>query len=187
VALGLCLADLTFILFVNLLVISLEIPAQQAFIDTPVLHVLGTMDIVGSVASILQIIGAVSAAFGYIKDVRGSSKERQILAAEAANLRHVLDELKILLCSGSINSNLASLQSLCMPGGAIDQAKNALQGLTALLLPSGTTLVPSRRQNISDMTRRLVWPAKKPKVVEVLQQIERSKTLISLLMQQDAW
>jgi hypothetical protein len=145
------------------------------------------MDIVGSVASILQLIGAVSAALRYVNDIRGSSKECKVLAAEASNLSHVLDELKILLCRGSISSNSACFQSLCIPGGPMDQAKQALQDLTVLLLPSGTTLVPSLRQSIRRTTKRLVWPATRTKVAEVLQQIERSKTLISLLVQQDAW
>lgn len=98
------------------------------------------MEAVGGIASILQIINATIRAFHYVQDVRGSARDQELLKHEAAGIKHLLETLKARIEEAKNNHSLttSNISLLGVENGSLQQAKSAMEELTAKLTPLGS-------------------------------------------------
>jgi hypothetical protein len=137
------------------------------------------MEVVGGIASILQIIDITIRAFHYVKDVRGSTRNQELLKHEAAGIQHLLETLKAKIEEANKNHSLttSNISLLGVENGPLQQAKSAMEELTAQLTPPGSKL-----GRISSFE----WAFQKKKsCAEILIRIQRLESLIGLALQQD--
>ncbi|KAJ7674253.1 hypothetical protein B0H17DRAFT_1082317 [Mycena rosella] len=120
-------------------------------------------NIVGLVASVLQLVDTLSKARDYIQDFRNAQKDQQELLIEITHLRPLLKEVENRI---SFAGQASSLQEFTEP---LNRLKVMLEQLAKNLTPDG----------IAKSSNRLVWPLwGKKDVVEALSTMERFKTLL---------
>ncbi|KAJ7118107.1 ankyrin repeat-containing domain protein [Mycena epipterygia] len=124
-------------------------------------------DIVGLVASVLQLLDTVSQARDYIQDFRNAPKDQQELLREITHLQPLLKEV-----DKRIQSNSPALLA-----GSLQDFKEPLAHLNAIMEKLAKNLAPD---GIAKLSSRLVWPLwGKTDVEEGMNTIERFKTLLN--------
>ncbi|KAJ6505274.1 hypothetical protein C8R45DRAFT_1091005 [Mycena sanguinolenta] len=127
-------------------------------------------DIVGLVASGLQLIDTLSKARDYIQDFHNAPKHQQELLIEITHLRSLLQNVEDRIsCAGQ--------------GGRLKELKEPLTRLNAIMEQLVRNLNPN---GIVKLSSRLVWPLwGKRDVDEALGTIERLKTLLNAWLAMD--
>ncbi|KAJ6563577.1 hypothetical protein DFH09DRAFT_1476179 [Mycena vulgaris] len=130
------------------------------------------LDLLGLIASALQLVDTVVTARGYIKDFLNAPKEQRAFFLEVQNLRPLLLELHRRF----EGSDSVGTQHL---GAPLGQLNTMLDGLAQRLSPAG----------LIGAYHRGSWPlwGKKEVQVERLKVIERFKSLISAWLGIDVW
>jgi len=136
------------------------------------------MDPLSLTVSITALIGTTTQALGYLNDVKTASKERAKLASEVANLLALLTSMryKVEEAEQEKNTWYDSIRSLL--GGAngpLDQFRSALEELARTLAPT---------TGLKKFSRTLIWTLDKKQCIDILDKIERLKTLIGLALQE---
>lgn len=128
------------------------------------------MDVFGTVCNTLNLAATV---LNYVKAVRGGADERSKLLTEISSLRAVLSVLDV--CIRNQPDRTKTLFILFTPDGPLDQCNLVLQELESKLKPpvTGTRL---------GWRKKLKWPWERTEVLESLAQIERLKSLITLML-----
>lgn len=131
------------------------------------------VSVLGLVASLVQLVDATSKVIGYLNDLKDAPKERARLAREATSLLTLLTDLRFRIEeAGPTDPWCASLRSLGVDQGPLDQLRRAMEELASKLVPT-------------KQLRRVLWTLDKKTVENLLSQIERIKSLISLALQKD--
>ncbi|KAJ7088352.1 hypothetical protein C8R44DRAFT_751918 [Mycena epipterygia] len=124
-------------------------------------------DIVGLVASVLQLLDTVSKARDYIHDFRNAPKDQQDLLLEITHLRPLLQQVDKRI-QGDSSAWADALQEF---KGPLTRLNTVMGQLTENLTPDGI---------LKAAGRRLAWPlCGKKDVEEGLRTIERLKTLLN--------
>ena len=132
---------------------------------------------VGLVASIAQIIGAITKVLRYLNDVKNAPKARAQVAQEASLLLALLTSLRYRLeDTDSKDLWVQGVMTLGMASGPLDQFREALEALAGKLQSSGT---------VKSVGKALLWHFEKKEVDEFLNRMERLKSFISLALQGD--
>ena len=132
---------------------------------------------VGLAASIITVIQLTGTVIGYLHSVKGATKDRERIIAEATNTSGLLSGLHFRLESADEGSDwYVAICALGVEGGPLDQYKAALELLQDRLAP------PSRLHN---MKGALVWHFSKQEVETVLEWIERLKSLTQIALEMD--
>ncbi|KAJ7484413.1 ankyrin repeat-containing domain protein [Mycena latifolia] len=130
-------------------------------------------ELLGLVASVLQLVDVAVQARNYVKDFSSAPKDQQRLLLEIQNLETLLREL-----NKRIESNVEGaigMQELKEP---LIQLERTMKRLTRKLDPRG----------ISKFSSRLAWPLwGKEDVQDGLSTIERFKSLLIAWMEMDIW
>ncbi|KAJ7706667.1 ankyrin repeat-containing domain protein [Mycena rosella] len=128
-------------------------------------------DIVGLIASTLQLVDTVVKAREYIKDFHNAPKDQKELLLEVQNLRPLLLELRTRFDA----SDSTGIQHI---GDSLEKVNTMIAALSRKLDAAG----------LSKVSSRLVWPLWGKKEVEQgLKTIERFKTLLSAWLGIDIW
>ncbi|RYP54685.1 hypothetical protein DL768_000621 [Monosporascus sp. mg162] len=138
------------------------------------------MEVIGLVGVIVQAIGAVSKAVGYLKDVRDAPGERAKITQEAGSLVMLLSELKCRIEAANSKPTdpwFATVRSLCTVTGPLAQLKEAMEELTRKLRQPTT--------GAQKLGRSLLWTVEKGVLKDILVQIERLKSTIGIALQMD--
>ncbi len=131
----------------------------------------------GLVASVLQIITATAQTIQYLNDVKDAPKDRAKIAQEASNLLVLLTSLRYRLDDASPTDPwFARLLTLGGPGGPLEQYGNTMEELAVKL---------RAKSGIQSLGQRLIWTIDKKQIKDVLDRIERLKSLIGLALQED--
>ena len=143
-------------------------------------------DPLGVTASIIAVFELTTKLVRYVNTVKEASKDRQTLSKEAINLLSLLSELKDRAdeadASKSWNKGILSLNEM---DGPLLQFGETLSDL----LDKVTLDDDGKLQVVNRITRarvRLTWSFFKDKVESLLSQIERLKSHISIVLQNDS-
>jgi hypothetical protein len=132
------------------------------------------LSITASIVAVLQITATVTQ---YLKDVKGGSEDRIRLRDEMRSTICLLEMLKDRIEDTDTRDTWFDVVTLLnAPNGPLIQFRKALELLVDKLAPAG---------RIQQMTQHLKWPFTKVEINEVLERIERLKSLFSLAMQND--
>ncbi|KAJ7706789.1 hypothetical protein B0H17DRAFT_570141 [Mycena rosella] len=132
-------------------------------------------DIVGLVASVLQLVDTMAKARGYIKDFRDAPKDQQRLLLEIQNLEPLVKELDTRIKEIHTAGQLIGMTEFEEP---LVQLKGTMERLTKKLDSTG----------ISKFSSRVTWPLwGKEDVEEGLDTIERFKSLLNAWLGMDIW
>jgi FtsZ-binding cell division protein ZapB len=137
------------------------------------------MDPLSLTVSIAALIGTTTKVLGYINDVKTASKERAKLASEVTNLLVLLTSMryKVEEIEQEKNRWYDSIRSLLGgANGTIDQFRSILEELAGKLAPA---------TSLKKFGRALIWTLDKKECIDILDKIERLKTLIGLALQED--
>ncbi|KAJ7852035.1 hypothetical protein B0H14DRAFT_813177 [Mycena olivaceomarginata] len=132
-------------------------------------------DVVGLVASILQLVEMVAKARKHVKDFRDAPKDQQRLLVEIQNLDSLLKALDKRVGNDTPAGRTTGMQEV----GALIELKRTMERLTKKKLDS---------DGISKFSSRLTWPLwGKEDVQEGLNSIERFKGLAIAWLGLDIW
>ncbi|KAJ7652403.1 hypothetical protein DFH06DRAFT_1331042 [Mycena polygramma] len=133
-------------------------------------------DIVGLVATILQLIDLVGRSRVYIKGFRDAPQEQQRLLSEIQDVEALVDQLNRRLETGHLSE---------WPGG-MEQVREPLLQMKATMERLTSQLNVTRP--ISKVSSRLSWPLwGKEEVREGLETIERFKGLLAVWLGMSTW
>jgi hypothetical protein len=137
------------------------------------------MDPLSLTVGIAALIGTTTKVLGYINDVKTASKERAKLASEATNLLALLTSMryKVEEVEQEKNTWYDSIRSLLGgTNGPLDQFRSILEELAGKLAPA---------TSLKKFGRTLIWTLDKKECIDILDKIERLKTLIGLALHED--
>lgn len=130
------------------------------------------MDPVNAVASVVALVGVTLKTVKYVNDMTDVSKERQSLLQESANLLQMLTRLRsIIEDPRRSTTSLDGITRLLAAKGPLDQLREALEQLNDKV---------KAKRGVPKYMRILVWPLVKEDCKNVLDRMERVKSLISL-------
>ena len=132
------------------------------------------LSISASISTVLQLTGTV---IQYLNLVKGAPEDRQRLLLELCNVSSILyileDQASQAQQGDAWSSTLLSLNG---PNGPIKQFKTALERLEVKLRPV---------EGLRKVFKAIAWPFQKEEIIEILNVIERQKTLFNLARQND--
>ena len=132
------------------------------------------LSIAASITALLQLTGTV---IQYLNLVKGAPEDRQRLLLELCNVStmlYVLEDQANQAQQGDVWSS--TLLSLNGPNGPINQFKTALERLEKKLRPV---------EGLRKIVKVIAWPFQKEEIAEIINAIERQKTLFNLARQND--
>jgi hypothetical protein len=128
-------------------------------------------------ASIITILELSKRVLNYLNGVKGASDDRRRLLSEVASISGLLYHLKDRAEQTQRSySLLKTLQSLEGPKGPLESLDLTLKTLESKLTPA---------EGWKTVKRAIDWPFQKEEIKEILQRIERYKSLFSLALQND--
>ena len=132
------------------------------------------LSVSASIVAVLQLTGTV---LSYLNNVRNASKDQAQLAVEASNIYSLLISLRFRVeQSDSHDPWFTNVRNLGTENGPLDQIKEALERLAARIEPS---------HGVKKLGKQLMWKFGKSEMEDVLNKIERIKTLVSLALTGD--
>ena len=135
------------------------------------------MDPLGISASITALLQLTGTVIQYLNLVKGAPKDRQRLLSEVCNVSGMLYILEDQ-ASHAKQGDGWSLTFLLLngPNGPVEQFKTALERLEKKLEPD---------KGLGKVFKAIAWPFQKEEITEILNVIERQKTLFNLARQND--
>lgn len=135
------------------------------------------MDPLSVSASILALLQSTGAVMNYLRDVKGAPKEIKRIRMEVFSVYNLLVALQVEANQATKDDACPStLNSLNVPNGSFQQFHSALDRLTSKLAPV---------QGWRRLGKGFKWPFEKEEMQEILNTVERLKTLFSLARQND--
>ena len=132
------------------------------------------LSISASISAVLQLTGTV---IQYLNSVKGAPEDRQRLLLELCNVSSMLYVLEDQASQAQQGDAWSStLLSLNGPNGPIKQFKTALERLEKKLRPV---------EGLRKIVKAIAWPFQKEEITEIINVIERQKTLFNLARQND--
>ncbi|KAK4695531.1 hypothetical protein P7C71_g2236, partial [Lecanoromycetidae sp. Uapishka_2] len=131
----------------------------------------------GLIASIVSIVSATAQTVQYLNDVKDAPKDRGKISQEAISLLGLLTSLRDRLDNADPTEPwFARLLSLGTDGGPLKQYEKTLEEVAAKL---------RTKSGIMQIGQRLLWTLDKKQAKDILERIERLKTLIGIALQED--
>jgi hypothetical protein len=138
---------------------------------------MGGLEIAAGIIAVLQLTQEV---IQYLLEVKDANADRQSILNEVTSAHSFLYLLKDRAeRSAGANSDATSfdtLRALSTPRGPLEQFKTALERLAKKLRP---------QKALKKAYKALAWPFEKAEVDELLEAIERQKSLFGLALQND--
>lgn len=135
---------------------------------------------VGEAAAILQLIQMsvqiVNSCYTYVQSARNAPIEITRTISEVNSLKGILEYLQRLVSDSPNSQSVAALGSLMGPQGPFEASTVALEELAKKL---------KSLNEASAVRRRLLWPIEASKFEEILQGLEKHKTLFILALAGD--
>jgi len=132
------------------------------------------MDPLSVTASITALFQLSATVIKYLSNVKNASGDIQKLMVELSSIKGLLSTLQDLVQPGE--KWLATVQSLNMPNGPLEQFRSALERLDEKLEPV---------VGLNKAKKVLAWPFQKGEVKDILFTIERQKMAFILALQND--
>lgn len=137
-----------------------------------------------SIIALIQLTGALSAfGNGYIGGLRRASGDRRRLVEEFTSLGSILEHLREQLARTNGGGN---------PSGGGGGGGGALQGLAGPLASCrleletlAAKMAPRKKRGLRGMWTKLKWPLEEAETTQVVERIERYKTLFHFALTAD--
>ena len=127
-----------------------------------------------SIVAVLQVTGKL---LSYLNDVRNTTKDQAQLAVEASNVYGLLASLRFRVEQSNAHDPwFSAVHNLGAENGPLDQAKEALKRLVSKAEPC---------QGIQKLGKQLMWKFEKSEMRDILDKIERIKTLVNIALTDD--
>lgn len=135
------------------------------------------MDPIGALASIITILQLSQKVIGYLNDVKDASKDGAKCAIEASNLYTLLRDLRCRLEEGRGDTPWhTAVRALGVENGPFDQFKQTLESLQSKMAKRGV---------LKQAGKALMWKFTKEDINNLLNRMERLKSLIEIALQMD--
>jgi len=135
------------------------------------------MDPLSAATSIVNVVQLTAAVINYLSHVKDAPKDCVRLAIEAANLHHLLVQLKFRLEEGKCNDAwYTTVTALGVENGPLDQYKHALEKLQ-VKTTSG--------HGFKKIGNALAWIFSKEEAMSIISRVERLKSLIQIALEMD--
>jgi hypothetical protein len=132
------------------------------------------LSVTASIIAILQLSGKV---LMYLNDVKDASKDRARCAIEVSNLHSLLFNLRFHLEEGVLGQSwYTAVRALAIENGPLDQFKGALEMLQAKMTDKG---------RLGKVGKALAWNFKKEEITDILDRMERLKSLVEIALHTD--
>jgi len=129
------------------------------------------MDPLSISASIISVLQLTATVVQYLTDVKDSSKDRERLRLELCGIDSILCTLKNKATQAQQGDSWSmTLQSLCVADGPLEQFKLTLERLAKILAPP---------KGSKKVITAVTWPFQKGDVSELLNSVERQKTMFA--------
>ena len=127
-------------------------------------------------ASIISVLQLSKSLVDYINQVKTATEDCRLILTEVTSSSFILSLVNDKVLQNQGESWSASVASLAMPEGPLKQFEGALKRLALKLKPASGT---------KKAIKAIRWPFEKGEVHEVLESIERQKSLFNLALQND--
>lgn len=135
------------------------------------------MDPLSLSASIIAVLQLTGMLLSYINDVQNATKDQAQLAVEVSNIYSLLISLRFRVEQSNCHDPwFTAVRSLGIEDGPLEQIRRALQRLVPELEPS---------RGMKKLGKQLMWKFEKSEMGDILDQIERIKTLVSIALTDD--
>jgi Fungal N-terminal domain of STAND proteins len=147
------------------------------------------LSITANVIAILQLTSTIiSSCTAYISAVKDAPKDLRAIMIEVGSLQAIIRVID-LPTPDQAHSRL--LESLRGPSGPLDRCKEALKALSKLLDEHNTEqgtddTRPTKRAKTLPSITTLAWPLKRNKAKDLLEEIGKYKSTISLALTADS-
>ena len=135
-------------------------------------------DPLSAAASILAVLQLSSSVIGYLRNAQGASKECKKLVIEISFVKGMLDTLKDIANEVDDAEHwTATFNALLLPDGPVTQLEQVLDNLNKKLIATAST------KGLKKIVKSLLWPLRKDETEKLLLAVERQKTLLALLLE----
>ena len=132
------------------------------------------LSISASIIAVIQLAGTV---VKYLNDVKTAAQDHQRILSELSSTSGVLVLLKDLAERSQCGDAWSlTIKSLNVPNGPLEQFKTALEHLALKLAPA---------IGLKKVGKALAWPFQKAEIQDILNMIERQRSLFNLALQND--
>ncbi|KAJ7031269.1 hypothetical protein C8F04DRAFT_1263092 [Mycena alexandri] len=132
-------------------------------------------EIIGLVASVLQLMDIIAKAREYAKGFHNAPQDQQRLLSEIQSIETLVKQLHERIGNSRFAALLGSIQQFKTP---LVQMKETLERLTRNMESSG----------LAKISRRLIWPLwGKEEIYESLARVERFKSFLAIWLGMDIW
>jgi hypothetical protein len=139
------------------------------------------LSVAASVIAVVQITGTV---ITYLEAVKDAPKERKRILEEVTSTHYLLFRIKDQYNIKDTGDGAPkwdeemaeTMRWLSCPNGPLEQFKRAMETLSAKLKPS---------HGLQKFGKSVIWPFKKEEIKDLLQTMERQKTLFTIALQMD--
>jgi phosphohistidine phosphatase SixA len=126
-------------------------------------------------ASIIAVLQLSAKTLGYLINVKNAPKDRTQCATEVSNLFGLLLKLKDQVEQGDpMQPWYTEAHALAVKNGPLDQVKQALETLQTKMTDGG---------RLRKVREALKWKFEKEEIASILNQIERLKSLVEIVLQ----
>lgn len=133
------------------------------------------LSVTAIIIAVLQLTGELTK---YVNDIRHATSEQKKLVVEASNLYDLLTNLRFRVEEAQTNDPWFNhVKLLHVENGPLAQFKNALEKMVDRIAPART------RDRVMPA---VTWKWTRNEVEEILKQMERVKTLITIALTNDA-
>jgi len=141
------------------------------------------LSITASVLAISEVAGKIiSVCKSYIASARDAPNDLRIILIEVGSVKCVLETLELLLPKDNLGAHSAILQKLGDDGSALEGCSRALKALEELFPEQVEQSAHGKRRKINASVKHLAWPFKEGKARKLLEDIQRHKATISLML-----
>ena len=138
------------------------------------------MDPLSVTASVIAVLQLTQTAVSYLNDIKNASKDQRKYTVEASNIFWLLTCLKNRLEDAS-DKDLEgpwynTVRALAVENGPLDQYMAVLERLVAKTRP---------KDGAAEARYKLLWTFRSAEAAQILENIERLKTLIIIALEMD--
>ena len=135
------------------------------------------MDPLSLTASIIAVLQLTGKLLSYLNDVRNATKDQAQLAVEASSIYSLLISLRFRVEQSNAHDPwFTAVRNLGTENGPLDRVREALERMVSKAEP---------RQGIKGLGKQLMWKFEKSEMGDILDSIERIKTLVNIALTGD--
>ncbi len=141
-----------------------------------------------SLASLLEISGAiVTAGYGYLSKVANAPTRMRMVLTEVSSVNLVLGRLEECSSAHQSASSSASILDMLSRNGVFEECKYVLKKIDGTIqMCMAESEAHSSKREVKAFMKRVIWPMKEKETDEVLEHLDRFRSILSNAIAQDS-